>query len=74
MSMRLLNGSMASLKALIDFSRPTRPQVGFNGPICRICRGLATAAPAVSPTLPLAGIRVLDMTRVLAGVGQVPQL
>ena len=30
-------------------------------------RNLATAA-AGSPTLPLAGVRVLDMTRVLAGV------
>ncbi len=31
-------------------------------------RCLATAAPSSSPTLPLASIRVLDMTRVLAGV------
>ena len=72
--MRILNGSMANFKALIDFTRPIRLQGVFNGPICRICRGLATAAPAVSPTLPLAGIRILDMTRVLAGVRQVPQL
>ena len=41
-----------------------------NGTACSHCKGLATAAvtTADSATLPLAGIRVLDMTRVLAGV------
>jgi len=33
-----------------------------------MCRRLATAAHADPLSLPLAGIRVLDMTRVLAGV------
>lgn len=33
-------------------------------------RSYSTGAPAVDGTLPLAGIRVLDMTRVLAGVSQ----
>lgn len=32
------------------------------------CRGMSMTAAMDSPTLPLAGIRVLDMTRVLAGV------
>lgn len=59
---------MANFRTLIRSSRSIRPPVGVNGSICPTCRGLATAAPAVSPTLPLAGIRVLDMTRVLAGV------
>ncbi len=45
------------------FNAPIR----FNSSNCSLCRGLATAA-VDSPTLPLAGIRVLDMTRVLAGV------
>lgn len=38
-----------------------------NGSLYRRHRTMATVA-ADSPTLPLAGIRVLDMTRVLAGV------
>ena len=47
-------------------SHHTRP----NGSACSHCKGFATAAvpPANSATLPLAGIRVLDITRVLAGV------
>lgn len=36
-------------------------------------RRMATAATD-SPTLPLAGIRVLDMTRVLAGVYFIPPI
>ncbi|KAL9123508.1 MAG: hypothetical protein Q9217_007060, partial [Psora testacea] len=40
-----------------------------NSARCRQCRGLAMAtAAANSSTLPLAGLRVLDMTRVLAGI------
>jgi hypothetical protein len=39
----------------------TRPRVFTQ------CRGLATATPA-KEVLPLKGIKVLDMTRVLAGV------
>jgi hypothetical protein len=37
-------------------------------------RRLAIASNARNPTLPLAGIRVLDMTRVLAGVGLYDEL
>ncbi|KAL2057577.1 hypothetical protein ABVK25_001961 [Lepraria finkii] len=58
---------MATSRALLSLSRPLGPRATVNGSICPMCRGLVTAAEAVSPTLPLAGIRVLDMTRVLAG-------
>ncbi|KAI4180953.1 MAG: hypothetical protein L6R41_006910 [Letrouitia leprolyta] len=58
---------MASLKVLQVVVRSSRPRLSFNGFTKYRHRGLATAAPDTS-TLPLAGIRVLDMTRVLAGV------
>lgn len=51
----------------MSLARHLSPRIRLNGSECSLCRGLATAA-ADSPTLPLAGIRVLDMTRVLAGV------
>ncbi|KAL8684874.1 MAG: hypothetical protein Q9218_008093 [Villophora microphyllina] len=53
-SLHLLTSSLRRLRPLNGFSRPR-------------VRRLATTAPDTS-TLPLAGIRVLDMTRVLAGV------
>ncbi|KAL8847426.1 MAG: hypothetical protein Q9221_007536 [Calogaya cf. arnoldii] len=58
---------MAAPRALHSIAKQScRPRC-FNGSktIGR-CRGLAAATPDTS-TLPLAGIRVLDMTRVLAG-------
>ena len=66
--LKLKGRAMVISRVAHGLSRPFRLQRPFNGSICPMCRGLATAAEAVSPTLPLAGIRVLDMTRVLAGV------
>ena len=58
---------MASPRTSLSLARHLRPHLRLNELACSLCRGLATAA-VDSPTLPLAGIRVLDMTRVLAGV------
>ena len=66
--LNLFRGTMATSRAFLSLPRPLGPRATLNGSICPMCRGLATAGEAVSPTLPLAGIRVLDMTRVLAGV------
>ena len=63
-------GAIASQKMFPKLSRSFPVQRSLNALICSTCRGLATAA-APAPTLPLAGIRVLDMTRVLAGVSLV---
>lgn len=62
-----LLGAMATARTLRSLMEPRRRIALING--CRSTghRCMATAA-ADSPTLPLAGIRVLDMTRVLAGV------
>lgn len=57
---------MASLRGLQVIARTSRRRPSFNGFTKYGRRGLAKAAPDTS-TLPLAGIRVLDMTRVLAG-------
>ncbi|MCJ1318417.1 hypothetical protein MMC15_003745 [Xylographa vitiligo] len=56
---------MALLWRSSKFRKAVFPLSASNGSI-NACRPLATAA-SHSPTLPLAGIRVLDMTRVLAG-------
>ena len=57
-------------RTLVGLTRRLSHRTRPNGPACSHCKGLATAAvtTADSATLPLAGIRVLDMTRVLAGV------
>ena len=47
--------------------RLCRPSTSLNGLAIARSRAFATTAPGAG-TLPLAGIRVLDMTRVLAGV------
>ena len=57
---------MALLQSFRALSRPAFSFAASNGSRSA-CRRLATAAIDL-PTLPLAGIRVLDMTRVLAGV------
>ncbi|KAL8709395.1 MAG: hypothetical protein Q9225_007455 [Loekoesia sp. 1 TL-2023] len=57
---------MATQSVPQAFVRPLRPGSCFNGLRGGRGRGFATAAPN-TPTLPLAGTRVLDMTRVLAG-------
>ena len=59
--------TMANSKKCLSLARHLRPRIRLNGSKYSIGRGLATAAANPS-TLPLAGIRVLDMTRVLAGV------
>lgn len=59
--------TMAASKSVCHFIRPVRC---INGSRCSARRQFATARPE-TPTLPLAGIRVLDMTRVLAGVSSV---
>lgn len=58
---------MATLGSFRSFLVRTRGTVFSNGSRSVRIRRAATAATD-SPTLPLAGIRVLDMTRVLAGV------
>ena len=57
-------------RTLVGLTRRLSHRTQPNGSACLHCKGLATAAvtTANSATLPLAGIRVLDMTRVLAGV------
>ena len=57
-------------RTLIGLTRRLSHRTRLNGLACSHCQGFATAAvtTADSATLPLAGIRVLDMTRVLAGV------
>ncbi|KAI4232201.1 MAG: hypothetical protein LQ352_008351 [Teloschistes flavicans] len=57
---------MASSSCLHVLAKPLRRSRPLSGFSSAGVRSLATAAPDVS-TLPLAGIRVLDMTRVLAG-------
>ncbi|MCJ1451975.1 hypothetical protein MMC28_002315 [Mycoblastus sanguinarius] len=57
---------MATSRVSLWFSRSLRFRTHFNGSEYSKCRGLAATANN-SPTLPLAGTRVLDMTRVLAG-------
>ena len=59
--------SMALTRKPLSLIRHLRSHPRLNRSERSFYRGLATAA-ADSPTLPLAGIRVLDMTRVLAGV------
>ncbi|KAF2735076.1 caib/baif family protein-like protein [Polyplosphaeria fusca] len=61
MSKVALGRSRSALQALL---RPSR----CHWPIVRVIRGIATATSGGdASTLPLAGIKVLDMTRVLAG-------
>ncbi|KAK5017787.1 hypothetical protein LTR60_001785 [Cryomyces antarcticus] len=59
---------MSLQKPLLPLIRASRTHKPLNGISRPIYRQLATAAGAAeTATLPLAGIRVLDMTRVLAG-------
>ena len=64
--------SQRSLLALTKYAGHLRR---LNGSRATRYRGMATEAAMLDPKLPLAGIRVLDMTRVLAGVrGILPAL
>lgn len=56
--------AMSFIRSLCHASRSTARQIPGQGLMQRRC----FATPADPSTLPLAGIRVLDMTRVLAGV------
>ncbi|KAL8825368.1 MAG: hypothetical protein Q9170_007818 [Blastenia crenularia] len=60
---------MATPRVLHALARPLQSTARINGSKILRRRGLATAHAETS-TLPLAGIRVLDMTRVLAGVSR----
>lgn len=57
----------AAAPSLMAFARLARSKVPANGSRRLARRCMATAAMD-SSTLPLAGVRILDMTRVLAGV------
>ena len=57
---------MSGFRALQSVTLRPRLRVALNGSTNSAHRSLATTPD--SPTLPLSGIRVLDMTRVLAGV------
>ena len=59
---------MLSSKALLSASNLLYRRASLNGSIGARYRCMATEAAEANPTLPLAGTRVLDMTRVLAGV------
>jgi hypothetical protein len=61
---------MSSSNSVRTLFRGSRALSIRNGPHAPRRRCLATAAAPASETLPLAGMRVLDMTRVLAGVSK----
>lgn len=66
--MQLISATMKTFRTLRGIARRDKfASFSSNGAVSAACRRFATAAPSTD-TLPLAGVRVLDMTRVLAGV------